>query len=138
MTKKTAVFFIIMAFIAVTITACGDNNSDGQTDGSEKISVGGKEYVFTHFGEQDLTEFDIDFTKREFRRLENAYEDFKNNPATGDVLPYHNFPVETEIETGQVFVIDYTDKNGSVSRKYYRSDGNFWNDYPIAQEFILE
>lgn len=39
-----------------------------------------------------------------------------------DVLPYNNYPML--IETGQVFIIDYTKKDGSIERMYYRSDGN--------------
>jgi hypothetical protein len=40
------------------------------------------------------------------------------------------------IETGQVFVIDYhTKKDGSVERKYYFSDGTVWQDMPSTREF---
>ena len=42
------------------------------------------------------------------------------------------------IETGQVFVIDYTKTDGSVERKYYRSDGYVWNGLPSTEQFIID
>ncbi|WP_425447933.1 hypothetical protein [Dethiothermospora halolimnae] len=42
------------------------------------------------------------------------------------------------IETGQVFVIDYTKTDCSVIRRYYRPDGDVWNDMPSTVGFILE
>ena len=103
---------------------------------TDKITIGTKEYEALYFGEQDITHFGLDFTKREFWRLENAYEDFKYNTLTGDKLPYHNYPMN--IETAQVFVIDYTKKDGSVVRMYYRSDGNMWQGNPTTEEFGIE
>jgi len=73
---------------------------------------------------------------REFWRLENSYEDFKDNNKTGDVLPYDNYPMM--IEEGQVFVIDYTKTDGPVSRMYYRSDGYVWNGLESTEEFVIE
>ncbi len=99
------------------------------------IQVQGKEYEAMYFGQQDLLEFE-DYAHREFWRLENAYDDFMDNPKTGDVLPYNNYPMM--IATGQVFVIDYTKTDGSVIRMYYRSDGVVWNDMPSTEEFIVE
>jgi hypothetical protein len=42
------------------------------------------------------------------------------------------------IEVGQVYVIDYTKKDGSIKRMYYRSDGLVWNDMPATEEFTAE
>ena len=102
----------------------------------EKITVAGKEYEAMYFGEQDLTQFNLAFVKREFWRLENAFDDFKNNALTGDNLPYGNYPMA--IEAGQIFVIDYTDGDGNVTRMYYRSDGTVWQGNPTTVEFIIE
>ena len=99
------------------------------------IQVGGKDYEASYFGKQDLTGFK-DYKYREYWRLENAYDDFKDRPKTQDVLPYNNYPML--IETGQVFVIDYTKTDCSVIRRYYRSDGDVWNDMPSTVGFILE
>ncbi len=73
---------------------------------------------------------------REFWRLENAYDDFMDRPKTNQVLPYSNYPML--IEKGQVFIIDYTKTDGSVIRKYYRSDGYVWNNVPSTEEITVE
>jgi hypothetical protein len=99
------------------------------------IKVNEKDYEASYFAKQDLTGAK-DYDYREFWRLENAYDDFKNNSKTGDVLPYNNYPML--IETGQVFVIDYTKKDSSVIRKYYRSDGYVWNGMPSTEEFTAK
>ena len=104
---------------------------------TDRITVNGKEYEASYFGEQDMSSWSDVFTKREVWRLENAYEDFKDKQPTSDVLPYNNYPMN--IETGQVFVIDYhTNKDGSVERKYYLADGTVWQDMPSTREFLLE
>ncbi len=87
------------------------------------MELAGKEYQAACFGRQAIT-WNGDFASREFWRLENAYDDFKNCPKTGDVLPYDNYPMN--LEAGEVFVIDYTKTDGSVVRRYYRSDGRLW------------
>lgn len=60
-----------------------------------------------------MTDFQ-DYVYREFWRLENAYDDFKDKPMAGDFLPNNNYPML--IETGQIFVIDYAKTDGSVVR----------------------
>lgn len=99
------------------------------------ITINGKDYEATYFGKQDLNGFK-DYAYREYWRLENAYDDFKYNKKTGNVLPYDNYIMQ--IEKGQVFVIDYTKLDGSVKREYHRSDGRIWNGSPVTEEFIVE
>jgi len=103
---------------------------------ADTITLLGKDYVASYFGERDLTSFSKEYLKREYWRLENAYDDFKDMPKTGDVLPYSNYP--TSIEVGQVFVIDYTKTDGSIVRMYLRSDGCIWNNMPSTEEFTIE
>lgn len=101
----------------------------------DKITVNKKDYKASYFGKQDLKGFK-DYACREFWRLENAYDDFKDKKKTGDVLPYDNYPMLIEI--GQVFVIDYTKIDGSVNRAYYRSNGHVWNGQPSTEEFTMK
>lgn len=101
----------------------------------DRIPVKDKEYEASYFGKQDLTGFK-DYACREFWRLENAYEDFRSNPKTGDVLPYDEYPML--IKEGQVFVIDYTKTDGSYFRTYYRSDGRIWKKMLTTEQFSLE
>ena len=102
----------------------------------ETIKLNGKDYEALYFGKQNLSAFFEEYSCREFWRLENAYDDFMDNPLTGSVLPYNDYLMK--IETGQIFVIDYTRKDGSVIREYHRSDGYVWNDMPSTQEFIVD
>lgn len=101
----------------------------------DTIKVNEKDYDASYFGRQDLTGF-RDNAYREFWRLENAYDDFKDRPKTGRVLPYDNYLML--IETGQVFVLDYIKKDGSAVRMYFRSDGHVWDDLPATEEFTIE
>ncbi len=101
----------------------------------DTIKINGKEYKASYFGNEGMSWSDA-YTSREFWRLENAYDDFKENPKTGYGLPYNNYIMQVEKE--QVFVIDYTKKDGSIERKYYRSDGNIWDNLPTTDEFNVD
>ncbi len=54
---------------------------------TDTIQIGEKEYTALYFGEEDLSTVFPDYQCREFWRLENAYDDFKDNAKTGNVLP---------------------------------------------------
>lgn len=101
---------------------------------SDTIQVNHKEYTAAYYGKQDLTGFK-DYAYREFWRLEDAYQDFKGNPKTGDILPYEQYPMLLNEE--QVFVIDYTKTDNSRTRQYYRSDGDVWEGEQVTVEFML-
>ncbi len=103
---------------------------------TDTIKVDEKDYKALYYGKQDMKSFSRDYTSREFWRLENAYDDFRDRSKTGDVLPYDNYPML--VEKGQVFVIDYTKTDGTVVRKYYRSDGYVWKGKPWTEEFVLD
>lgn len=103
---------------------------------TDTIKVGGKDYEASYYGKEDMTGFSKDYVTREFWRLENAYDDFKERPKTGDVLPYNNYPML--IEKGQIFVLDYTKTDGSIVRKYYLSGGRVWKGMPSTEEFTAE
>ena len=102
----------------------------------DTLQIKGKEYTASYFGKMDLSAIFPDYQYREFWRLENAYNDFKDCPTTGNVLPYNNYPME--IEKGQVFVIEYTKTDGSVIREYHRADGNTWQGSLVTEEFSIE
>ena len=102
----------------------------------DTLQIKGKEYTASYFGKMDLSAIFPDYQYREFWRLENAYNDFKDCPTTGNVLPYNNYPME--IEKGQVFVIEYTKADGSVIREYHRADGNTWQGSLVTEEFSIE
>lgn len=107
-----------------------------EPQGTDTLTVAGKEYQASYFGEEDISGWAGDYQSRAFWRLEGAYEDFKDCPEGSDVLPYNNYPIP--IEAGQVFAIDYNRKDGTSERKYYRSDGEVWNGMDCTTEFIPE
>ena len=100
------------------------------------IQIGEKEYSALYFGKTDLSAILPDYQYREFWRLENAYDDFKDCITTGNVLPYDNYPME--IDVGQIFVIKYTKADGSVITEYHRSDGHTWQGKLATEEFRIE
>jgi len=100
------------------------------------ISVGGIDFEASYFGidRHSFTTGDgREIIGREFWRLENAYEYFRDNPLTGNVLPFHNFPMYVEV--GQVFIMDIHLADGTVDRGYYRASGHYWNNLRSTQEF---
>ena len=108
----------------------------GEAYAMDTLQIGGKMYAASYFGKTDLSAFFPDYQYREFWRLEEAYDDFREYPTTGNVLPYNNYPMQ--IEKNQVFVIDYTKTDGTVVREYHRSDGSMWQGSPVTQEFFIE
>lgn len=51
-------------------------------------------------------------------------------------MPYGNVPML--VETGQVFMIDYTKTDGTVTRQYDRSDGYEWEGRLSTEEFSID
>lgn len=90
-----------------------------QEERTELITVGEKTYTARYLGKVELGERFPEYQYREFRLLEDAYEDLKYKPRyVDDLLPCDNYP--EAISLGQVFVIDYTRTDGSVERVFHR------------------
>lgn len=105
--------------------------------GKEKMTVNGKEYTAVFLGERNISYMSEYYSKRDILLLENAYEDFKDMPRTGYMLPYTMYPVE--VKAGQIFVMDYYKKSdGSVDRKFYRADGAVINGWPSTVEIYTK
>ena len=99
---------------------------------TETMTIGGKEYTANYFGCQDISEWCEPFSCRDFWRLEDAYDDFKDCKPTGDQLPENNYPIS--IKTGEVFIVDYTLKtSGGTFRELLRCDGNTWENVLITE-----
>ncbi len=103
---------------------------------TDKLIVCGKEFEASYFGEQDMSSWSDYATKREFWRLENVNGAFEKCELSNDVLPYNNYPL-IKIELGQVFVIDYHTRKGTIDRRYYVSDGTIWQDMPSTRQLII-
>lgn len=102
----------------------------------ETLTIAGKEYTASYFGEEDISEWSDQYQSRKFWRLEDAYADFKDNTLTGQVLPVINYPMR--VREGEVFAILYTRKDGTTAWFYYRADGNIWNGRPTTEQFRAE
>ncbi len=102
----------------------------------DKITINGKQYEASYFGEQDISDWSDYATKREFWRLENVNGAFEKCEKCNDVLPYNNYP-PIKIEIGQVFVIDYHTRKGTIDRRYYIADGTIWRDMPSTRQFVI-
>lgn len=101
---------------------------------TDKITVNGKEYDASYFGEKDFSNFDGDDIKADFWQLKDAYEDFKSSK---DIQPTSQvrtvYPMNVELD--QVFIVDTTKKDGSVERKYYLSDGSMYENTLVTREY---
>lgn len=100
------------------------------------ITVNGKDYEASYFGEQDMSTWSEYAVKREFWRLENICDDFADCCKSNDVLPYNNYP-PINIELGQVFVIDYHMRNGEIDRRYYIADETVWHDMQSTRQIEI-
>jgi len=98
----------------------------------DTIIINDVSYEASYFGTNTTVINNI--VSRSFWRLENAYDDFKDNPTTGNVMPFDNFPMLIEI--GQVFIVDLTFTDGSVMRLFHRSDGGYWQGRPTTVGFF--
>ena len=96
--------------------------------------VAGKEYTASYFGEVDLSKLTQLYQSRRFWRLENAYDDFKDNPSINNVLIYGDYPMPIEI--GQILLIEYSLKNGRVKTEYHRANGKLDNNQPVTEQFV--
>ena len=104
---------------------------------TDLIEIDGKKYKASYYGEADMSAWSSIYAKRQYWRVENAYEDFKRNQKTSQVLPYNNYP-PINIEIGQTFFIDYFRFDGGVERKYYVADGTNWHGMTCTSEVLLE
>jgi len=103
--------------------------------GRDTITINGVDYNALYFG-TDSTAF-RNIVSRSFWRLENAYDDFVGNPATGDYFfGDEDFPFWMELN--QVLVMYVTSTDGSVSRWFYRSDGEEWQGIPVLTGFDVD
>jgi len=107
----------------------------------DKIVVNGKEYEAAYFGELDMSSWTKDYSKREFWRLENVGDDFKNVQTGAEGLPHNNYPSSIKFEIGQVFVVKYHKNNGEVEDVYYIDDGTIWEEegnIPCTRKFWFD
>lgn len=120
----------------VSCTSLVDLKYDNEPLSTETIVLNGKEYTASYFGAVDISSLLPDYSTREVWRIEDAYEDLKDVPTIANVLPYTNYPLA--VQTGQVFKIVYTMKDGTVFTEYHRSDGNTWNGMDVTQQILVK
>ena len=103
----------------------------------DMLCINGKDYEAAYYGERDMSGWSDYATKREYWRLENVGDDFKDCRKDSEVLPYNNYP-PIAIEVGQVFVIDYHKKEGGIDRRVYLADGTVWQGLDSTRRIFVE
>ena len=98
------------------------------------ITINGVNYKASYFGTH-LTAFG-EIASMSFWRLENAYDDFRGKPVSGEILPFESFPMA--IELNQIFIVDVTFTDDYILRMFYRSDGHYWHGRPIVTGFSVD
>ena len=93
-----------------------------------------KTYEAEYCGMQDLTGF-MDYACRKYWRLKDAYQDVYMYE-TFDYLPYSNYPFQ--VNTGDVFRIEYLKTDGSGYIEYLRADGDEMYGEPSTKGFYTE
>ena len=102
----------------------------------EEITISGKEYTASYFGEEDISSFSENYQSRKFWRIEDSFDDFKGCKESGDTLPYSNYPVA--VSEGDVFLIEYARRDGGSDSKYYRAEGDSFKGMPTTTGFIID
>ncbi len=103
---------------------------------TESIQIGNKEYEAAYYGQSYMEPVNPECKYIRFWRLEDAYEDMKERPVTGDIISYVSYPME--IAEKQVFLVEFIKSDGSVVYEYYRSDENMRDDLRETYGFIVE
>lgn len=104
------------------------------SEDTKSFTLLGKTYEAEYCGMQDLTGYG-NYNLRKYWRLKNAYNDVCNY-GTLDYLPYNNYPFQ--VNTGDVFRIEYLMNDGSGFIEYLRSDGEILDNQPITRGFLTE
>ncbi len=110
-----------------------DTTHAGET---RTVTINGKDYTAVNVGTVDLTEALPQYQSRTFWQVEDAYGDVKDLPASGDFLPYDNYPCT--VEEGQVYMVEYLLTNGLTTCSYYRADGELYQNRPATTGFAVE
>lgn len=104
------------------------------SEDTRSFTLLGKNYEAEYCGMQDLTGFG-NYKLRKYWRLKNAYNDVCKY-RTLDYLPYNNYPFQ--VNTGDVFRIEYLMADGTGFTEYLRSDGEIFDGEPITRGFLTE
>lgn len=100
---------------------------------NETLTIGGKEYAAVYYSEDYIGHWAEGYISRCFWHVKDAYEDFKYNSLTGNMLPSSNFAME--IAQGEIYAIRYTLNDGSTKMEYMRTDGDTFEGMLVAVEF---
>ena len=85
----------------------------------------GKSYTATCYGWQYIGSWHYDAVASEFWRLEEAYDDCRDYPLSGNYSPEANYPMP--VKNGEVYMIRYLKADGTEYTQYMRCDGEYFN-----------
>lgn len=101
----------------------------------ESLTIEGQVYEAAYLGMDDMSGFK-DYKTREFWRIENAYEDFKDHVLVNNVLPYEQYPVV--VKSNEIFAVKMTKTDGSEIFYYYVANDVEYNGKSATQEFEVQ
>jgi len=102
----------------------------------EEVTINGKKYTASFFGEIDLKGCIDEMESGEYWRLENAYDDFKDYRKRSEFLPYDFYPLR--IKRGDVFMIIFKMLDGRSKTEFYIFNGRKWQNKPATENIIVD
>lgn len=103
---------------------------------TETIEVDGKDYKADYFGKSSTFSDQDGWHSMKCWRLEEAYQDFKEAPLSGEMWDQESFPMK--LKAKQVYVVEINHNDGTVERKYFRTDPNSFKKMGYVKEFMLD
>lgn len=101
---------------------------------TEEMEVQGKTYQASYFGRFDASFVGEEYEEVDYWRLENAYQDFKEEPLDGEIWDEGYFPMK--LKAKQVYMLELIKEDGSVERKYFRTDQNSFKKMGYVKEIV--
>lgn len=86
---------------------------------TQTVTVNGKEYAATCLARDDFSD-DSETITMEYLRLEDAYADLQDCPATGETYRYTDFP--EPVEPDRIYMITAAYADGTMERYFLRTD----------------
>lgn len=103
---------------------------------TETIEVDGKDYKADYFGENSAFSDQEGWHSMKCWRLEGAYQNFKEAPLSGEMWDQASFPMK--LKAKQVYVVEISHNDGTLERKYFRTDQNSFEKMGYVKEFVLD
>lgn len=103
---------------------------------TEKLTINEKEYDSEYYGEFDISYWECDIEKFRMWKIENAYEDLKDNSPYDDWFMVYECPFE--VKENEIYIIDYVYYDGTIERIVYKSDRVNYDGSPAIHAINID